>query len=77
MRSAGVKDRKKEDAAEAAARDAFVIFTDIDEQEETRKALLQKRSAGGLSHEALLALIDDLRVVAGALVSAAVETLKL
>lgn len=73
MRPAGVKDLKKGAAAEAAARDAWVILAEIDEHEETRAALLQKRRAGGLSEEALLALSEELGVLAFVLVSAAVR----
>ena len=70
---------RKGDAAEAeaAARDAAILLADIDEHEAKRAALLQQRQSGGLSSEAMFALVEELRVAAGVLVSAAVETVKL
>jgi hypothetical protein len=66
-----------EAAAEAAARDAAILLADIDEHEAKRAALLRKRNAGGHSQEALAALVEELRLETVALVSAAVETVKL
>jgi hypothetical protein len=65
------------EAAEAAARDAAILLADIDEHEAKRAALLRKRNAGGHSQEALAALVEELRLETVALVSAAVETVKL